>query len=109
VVSRDGVTGEGLLDVLPAGGAKERATAYLAGLLGLPLERVVFAGDSGNDLGALLSGTRSVLVGNAADHVRSGLRAPARARGVEDRVYLATAEVAEGVVEGLVHWGVVPG
>jgi len=109
VISRDAVTGEGLLDVLPAGGAKDRATAYLAAQLGLSLDRVVFAGDSGNDLEALLSGTRSVLVGNAADHVRAGLRAQARARSVEDRVYLAAAEVAEGVVEGLVHWGVVPG
>jgi len=107
VVSRDAVTGEGLLDVVPAGGAKDRAVLYLAETLGLPLEAVVFAGDSGNDRTALLCGARAVLVGNASDHVRSGLLEEARSRGVDDRLYLAEGEAADGVIEGLVHWGVV--
>ena len=50
-----------------------------------------------------------MLVGNAPEHLRSGLRDEARARGLDDRLYLATGEVAEGGVEGLVHWGVLPG
>ncbi|MCG6988094.1 MAG: HAD family hydrolase [Gemmatimonadetes bacterium] len=109
VVSRDLVTGDGLLDVVPAGGGKGRAVTYLADLLELSLDRVVFAGDSGNDREALLSGVRSVLVGNAPARVRSDLREEARARRLDDRVYLAEGEGAEGVMEGLVHWGVVPG
>ncbi len=109
VTSRDVVTGDGLLDVLPAGGGKGRAVTYLAELLGLPLDDVVFAGDSGNDREALLSGVRSVLVGNAPDDVRSKVREEARARHLDDRVYLAGRSGAEGVLEGLIHWGVVPG
>lgn len=109
VISRDAVTGDGLLDVVPAGGGKGRAVGYLADLLELPLDRVVFAGDSGNDREALLSGVRSVLVGNAPDRVRSDVRREARARGVADRVYLAEGVGAEGVVEALVHWGLVGG
>jgi hypothetical protein len=109
VVSRDIVTGDGLLDIVPAGGGKGGAVPYLADLLELSIDRVIFAGDSGNDREALLSGARSVLVGNAPDHVRSDLREEARARRLEDRVYLAEAEGAEGVVEGLIHWGVARG
>jgi hypothetical protein len=66
-------------------------------------------GDSGNDRAALLSGARSVLVGNAPAHLRSDLREEARARRMDDRIYLAEEEGAEGVMEGLAHWGVVPG
>jgi hydroxymethylpyrimidine pyrophosphatase-like HAD family hydrolase len=65
---------------------------------------VVFAGDSGNDTDALLSGVRSVLVGNAPDTLRSEVRASAENRGLLDRVYFASSHFAAGVVEGLHHF-----
>jgi len=109
VTSRDAVTGLGLLDVLPAGGAKDRAVGYVARLLDLAPEQVVFAGDSGNDEAALLSGIRSILVGNASREVRARVRSEAHRLGLDDRVYLARGAVAAGVLEGLTHFGVVGG
>lgn len=107
VVSRDPVTGHGLLDVLPPGGAKDRALGYLRGALSLSPDEVVFAGDSGNDRRALLSGVRGILVGNADEGLKASILAEARALGVEERLYMARGEAAEGVVEGLGRWGVV--
>ncbi|MCG6954779.1 MAG: HAD family hydrolase [Gemmatimonadetes bacterium] len=106
VTSRDPETGLGLLDALPAGGAKDRAVLYVARLLNLTPDQVIFAGDSGNDEAALLSGVRGVLVGNASEEVRASVRAKASRLGLSDRVYLASGTVAAGVLEGLSHFGV---
>ena len=106
VTSRDPKTGLGLLDVLPAGGAKDRAVLYVARLLNLAPEHVIFAGDSGNDEAALLSGVQGVLVGNASEEVRASVRATAHRLGLSDRIYLASGAVAAGVLEGLAHFGV---
>lgn len=105
VVSRD-AHGVGLMDLLPAGGAKDRSLAYLGGALGLSPDQVVFAGDSGNDVRALLCGVRGILVGNAPDDVRAHLREEARRRGLHERVYFADEPVAAGVLEGLRHFRV---
>lgn len=101
VVSRDALDGRGLLDVLPQGGSKDRAVRHLADALDIPPERVVFAGDSGNDRDALLAGWGGVLVGNASDELRAEIRREARRLGVEARVHLARAPFAEGVLEGV--------
>jgi sucrose-6F-phosphate phosphohydrolase len=109
VTSRDPTTGLGLLDLLPAGGGKDRAVSYLAGLLDLADDQVVFAGDSGNDEAALLSGVRSILVGNASEELRARVRARAHRLGLDDRVYFAGGAAAFGVLEGLIHFGVLGG
>lgn len=106
VTSRDPATGLGLLDALPAGGAKGRAVLYVARLLDLTPHQVVYAGDSGNDEDALLSGVRGILVGNALEEVRERVRTEVQRLGLDDRVYLARGAVADGVLEGLAHFGV---
>jgi len=100
VWSRDVLDGRGLLDVLPEGGAKDRAVRHLAARLTIPHERVAFAGDSGNDRAALLGGWGAVLVGNAPEALKEEIRAEAERRGLEDRVYVARAPCAAGVLEG---------
>lgn len=104
VESHDPLTGAGLLDILPAAVGKAGAVRHVARRLGLNDEDVVFAGDSGNDRDALLSGVRAVLVANAPDALRSEIRTRAAAEGRTDRVFFASARFAAGVVQGLRHF-----
>lgn len=101
VFSRDAVDGRGLLDVLPEGGAKDRAVRHLARALDIPPERIAFAGDSGNDRAALLGGWGAILVGNAPDALKKEIRAEAGRLGLEERLHVARAPYAAGVLEGL--------
>lgn len=109
--SVDELTGEGLLDLLPASANKVHAIRFLAERKGNDESRMVFAGDSGNDLPALTSGLQAVLVANANDEVRDEALREVTARGIEDRLYLARGDFlgmngnySAGVLEGLVHF-----
>jgi len=105
VHSRDPVSGAGLLDVLPAGSGKRCALTYLTGAAGLGREAVAYAGDSGNDRDALLSGHPAIVVGNAPEDLKAELRHEARARGLDRWLYVARAHFASGVLEGCRHFG----
>lgn len=100
-------TGRGLLDVLPLNSGKSSALHYLAEKHHLPFEAVFFAGDSGNDMDALLSGVRGTLVGNAPSQVRSELERRRRHQAGKSHVYLAVACYGDGVIEGLKAFGFV--
>jgi sucrose-6-phosphatase len=101
--SEDPVTGRGLLDILPPGTAKGRAVDYLRRSAGLPLDRVIYAGDSGNDRDALLLGGLGILVANAPGVLRTELRREALRLGLADRLHFSTSPFADGVVEGVRH------
>lgn len=60
----------GLLDVLPRRATKYHAIHFLMAHKGFNEGNTVFADDSGNDLPALTSGLRAVLVRNARQEVR---------------------------------------
>ncbi len=105
VSSHDPVSGRGLIDVLPAGIAKDFAVRYLHEHSGVLEERLVYAGDSGNDRAAMLSGFRAIVVGNADDALKNDLRAESDARGLGDQIYFAEHPYARGVLEGLRHFG----
>ena len=104
VVSYDETTDRGLVDFLAPGSGKARALAFLRRHLGLAPAAVLFAGDSGNDADALLSGICGVLVGNATAAVRDRLRA-ALADHPEARLYLADRPYTAGILEGMAHYG----
>jgi len=106
VWSVDVEDGAGLVDILPRGVAKDRALRHLQEEAGMAMDQVVYAGDSGNDLAALLAGFRAVLVGNAPAPLRVHVREESGARGLEEEVYLARGHYGDGVVEGLRHFGV---
>jgi hydroxymethylpyrimidine pyrophosphatase-like HAD family hydrolase len=89
--------------------AKDRAVRYLMERHGLDPDRVVYAGDSGNDGAAMLAGYWSIVVGNASSRFKEELRANARDRGVADRIYFAERSFAEGVIEGCRHFGLLAG
>ena len=62
-----------------------------------PLERLLVAGDSGNDAEMLTAGALGVVVGNHSPEL-----APLRNRS---GIYFATEEHAAGVLEGIEHHG----
>jgi hydroxymethylpyrimidine pyrophosphatase-like HAD family hydrolase len=106
--SHDPLTGLGLLDLLPADSAKDTAVRHLAELADTPVERVAYAGDSGNDLAAFLGGFAGIVVGNAPQDLKDRLRAARDQAGEPLRLHFAEARFAAGVLEGLQHFGVVP-
>jgi len=106
VGSVDPLTGLGLLDCLPAQVDKASCLDHVRRRLGAARERTIFAGDSGNDVAALLSGCLAVVVGNAPAAVKEAVRAEAKARGRLDGVHFADADCAAGVVEGMRRFGI---
>ncbi len=83
------------LDFLPYGCDKGTATAFLAEKWELPPDRVIACGDTGNDSAMFTQGFRGVVVGNALEELKV-LDAP--------HIYLAQADFAAGVLEGVQHW-----
>jgi hypothetical protein len=101
----------GLLDVVPSGATKAHAVDFLRVELGVPLEHVVYAGDSGNDLQVLAGPIPSVLVANAAADVVRDASARATEAGHREALHLARGGVfgmngnyAAGILEGVAHF-----
>jgi sucrose-6-phosphatase len=88
------------LDVLPANAAKGGALGWLCRHLDISTAEVLVAGDTGNDSGMfLLPGVRGIIVQNAQPEL---LEATVRVH-----CYTARQVMADGVLEGLCHYGVV--
>lgn len=104
VDSLDPVTGDGLLDVLPAGAGKHRTLAFLERRFGLDERGLVFAGDSGNDRDALLGPWLGILVGNAPAALAEELQRETARLGQAERLYVAAAPGVRGVLEGCRHF-----
>jgi sucrose-6F-phosphate phosphohydrolase len=98
--------GKGLLDLLPAGVAKDFAIHYLHDHLGVHPDRLIYAGDSGNDLAAMLTGFKVIVVGNATPGLREELSTRGGEKGILDRLYFAEEFYAAGVLEGCRHFGI---
>jgi len=92
------------LDILPEASGKGKAIEFLIELRGLSADRVVVAGDSGNDATMFQHFRRGIVVGNA----QSELLQMAEQMETE-RVFLARSSYAAGVEEGLRHYGLLPG
>jgi hypothetical protein len=111
VWSVDETTSTGLLDILPVSASKLHALEFLRSQLKIPMERTVFAGDSGNDLEVLESEVPAVLVANAQESVRVAAVERADALGNSARLYLARGDLpdlngnyAAGILEGIAHF-----
>jgi HAD superfamily hydrolase (TIGR01484 family) len=111
VWSVDEPAGVGLLDVLPERATKLHAVEFLRECIGVSLDRTLFAGDSGNDLQVMASAVPSVLVANAADHVKASALEQARAAGNDHTLYIArggylgmNGNYSAGILEGVVHF-----
>lgn len=107
IASHDPLTDRGLLDLLPAGIAKDYAVRYLHDHSGVDERHLVYAGDSGNDRAAMLTGFRVIVVGNADESLKKDLGIEAVAQGIAEKIYFAHEKYAKGVLEGLRHFGFV--
>jgi len=94
----------GLVDVLPEIAAKDAALAYLWKKFGIEKDRIVYAGDSGNDLLAFVSGFNAIVVGNTPEAVKAEVRRQMRDKGIEARIFFAPSNYVQGVMEGCFHF-----
>ncbi len=87
------------LDILPRAADKGAAISWLCHQLGIDLNETAVAGDTGNDRAMFeLSGVRGIVVDNALPELRA--LAPTM-----DSVFLSGKAEADGVIDGLQHWG----
>lgn len=87
------------LDVLPKMANKGNAITWLCGRLGIGLDEIVVAGDTGNDSSMfLLQGVRGIAPGNAEPELLEVVNGTV--------AYRASGSCAAGVLEGLCHHGV---
>ncbi|MEA1933027.1 MAG: HAD-IIB family hydrolase [Thermodesulfobacteriota bacterium] len=94
----------GLLDLLPKAAAKGTALKYLWNGLEILKDNVVYAGDSGNDLNAFISGFNAVVVNNTPENVKNEVRKQIRMMNIKDRVFFADSKYVKGVIEGCFHF-----
>ena len=90
------------LDVLPARANKGNALKWLCSQLGVALNQCVVAGDTGND-------SAMFLVGDVYGIVPKNVKAELVQQLVDCHVFQADQEVADGILEGLAHYGVLKG
>lgn len=98
--SVDPFNGDGLIDLLPAKVSKAYALRWWCDYARLSREAVLFAGDSGNDLAALTSGYRAIVMGNADRNVAQQAYRAHRNAGWHNRLYLARGHATSGLLEG---------
>lgn len=84
------------LDVLPVRASKGLAIRYVADRWGVPMERVLVAGDSGNDEEMLTGRSLAVVVSNYSEELE-------RLRGMTG-VYFASKPYSWGILEGIDHY-----
>ena len=101
----------GLVDILPQRASKLHAIQYLMDQKGYRKSKVVFCGDSGNDLNVLTSDIRAVLVKNASEDVRLEAMESVVKNGRAETLYMAKGDFmgmngnyTAGVLEGLAHF-----
>ncbi len=88
------------LDILPPRATKAGALQWLCTKLRIGLDETLVAGDTGNDsIMFRLPGVRGIIVENAQPELFEAT--------VEIPVYTARAVLADGVLDGLLHYGVI--
>ncbi len=107
------LNGVGLLDVLPKAATKLSALEFVRNTCNVPVQDVVYCGDSGNDILPLTSGYRGILVRNAHPNIVNEVCSFHKANGSEKNIYHAigteyhNGNYSSGIIEGLEHYGVV--
>ncbi len=84
------------LDILPQRASKGRAIQYLGKKWGIPPEKTLVSGDSGNDYEMLYGKRLAIVVGNHSPEIE-------RLRG-NKRVYFADSNYAAGIIEGIEYY-----
>lgn len=115
VYSFDSQDNKGLIDFLPASATKQTALEYVAEKFETPKGKVVFCGDSGNDIFPLTAGFSGVLVRNADEQLVENVK-KAMERDLDIHAYFAkggfkglNGYYTSGVIEGAYHYGLFEG
>lgn len=88
------------LDVLPKYANKGNSLNWLVKMLGIKTDQVLVAGDTGNDISMFsLKGIKGVVVENAQPELLQAT--------IHQQTYVARKPFADGVLEGLQHYGVI--
>lgn len=85
------------LDILPKRASKGQALKFICQKWSIPMDCVYAAGDSGNDLEMFRGPVKGIVVGNRSqelDFIKPG-----------KSIFLAESPAAEGITEGLIHYG----
>jgi len=90
------ITDKKMLDLLPIRASKGLAIRYVAFKWGIPLDRILVVGDSGNDEEMLMGDTLAVVVANHSPELD-------RLRG-KPRIYFANNKYANGILEGIDYY-----
>ncbi|MBP0903342.1 HAD-IIB family hydrolase [Mariniflexile gromovii] len=94
-------SGDKFLDILPKWANKGNALQWLLKKLDLNTNQVLVAGDSGNDSAMFgLDGVRGIVVANAHEELYKFTK--------HRQVYHAEGVNGDGVVEGLIYYGILP-
>jgi hydroxymethylpyrimidine pyrophosphatase-like HAD family hydrolase len=87
------------IDVLPVTMGKGQAVLFLQWALGLDQQHVVVAGDTGNDVPMFETGLQGVVPSNALDELRRV--------AIQPWHYQSPLPAAQGVLDGLYHFGLI--
>ena len=106
VSSVDPFNGRGLLDLLPKGVDKLYAIEWFKRTHAREGDsRIVYAGDSGNDLQVFMSETASIIVSNTPSDVKKRVESHFAVKDVRNRKFFASRSSTSGVLEGLKYFG----
>src|SRR6056297_512127 len=100
IQSVDPFNGDGLIDVMPRGVSKAFALQWWIDHCDIATDKIAFAGDSGNDLAAMISGIPSIVVGNADRALADRVLRHHEQQGWTERLFLADAHSTAGVLQG---------
>lgn len=103
VFSRDTFTGNGLLDILPPGVSKAYGVNWFLDSRTDEYERIVYAGDSGNDYDIFISGIDVILVANTPEDIKDRVSRVCPTSSV----FMAHDTSTAGVREGCRHFGII--
>ena len=101
ISSVDPFNGDGLIDILPLGVSKAFALNWWISFQSVDEQSVIFSGDSGNDLAAMIAGYKTIVVGNADPSLSQQVSLHHKNKGWENRLFLADSTATSGVLEGL--------
>ncbi|MBI9107058.1 MAG: HAD-IIB family hydrolase [Spirochaetales bacterium] len=88
------------LDILPVYANKGNALKWLIDQIGIEAESVIVGGDTGNDSSMfLIPGIKGIVVENAQPELYAAT--------IKVPTYIAKQTIADGILEGLLHYGVI--
>jgi len=102
-----------LLDIIPKTGTKLSALEYLRKKLNLSKNKIIYCGDSGNDVLPLTFGYKSILVKNTIPEVKSMVRGILSKKKALKNLYISKGYLGlngyyvSGIIEGLIKFNII--